>query len=78
MDLHPERYYNSGRRIEVYWDGDGVYYRGTVTGYSVNTRKYTILYDDNDVERVCLEVSFLFHRFWKPLTAPSSANVDLH
>eukprot|EP00884_Botryococcus_braunii_P021638 jgi/Botrbrau1/8158/Bobra.357_2s0006.1 len=55
MDLHPERYYNSGRRIEVYWDGDGVYYRGTVTGYSVNTRKYTILYDDNDVERVCLE-----------------------
>jgi hypothetical protein len=33
-----------------------VFYRGTVTAYSTATRKHTILYDDNDVERVCLEV----------------------
>lgn len=55
MDLHPERYYKCGRRIEVFWE-DGSFYAGTVIGYSAYTRKFTILYDDNDVERVCLEV----------------------
>jgi hypothetical protein len=57
MDTQPERFKDFGKRVEVFWDGDSVFYRGTVTAYSAATRKHTILYDDNDVERVCLEVS---------------------
>lgn len=30
MDVNPERRRDLGRRVEVYWDGDGVYYKGTV------------------------------------------------
>lgn len=56
MDSQPERFRDFGKRVEVFWDGDSVFYRGTVTAYSAATRKHTILYDDNDVERVCLEV----------------------
>ena len=56
MDTQPERFRDFGKRVEVFWDGDSVFYRGTVTAYSAATRKHTILYDDNDVERVCLQV----------------------
>lgn len=34
---------------ESYW------YRGTVTAFSVSSCKHTILYDDNDTERVNLQ-----------------------
>ena len=57
MDSQPERFKDFGKRLDVFWDGDSVFYRGTVTAYSTTTRKHTILYDDNDVERVHLEVS---------------------
>ena len=57
MDSQPERFKDFGKRLDVFWDGDSVFYRGTVTAYSTTTRKHTILYDDNDVERVNLEVS---------------------
>ena len=57
MDTQPERFKDFGKRLDVFWDGDSVFYRGTVTAYSTTTRKHTILYDDNDVERVNLEVS---------------------
>lgn len=40
---------------QVFWEGDGAWYRGTVTGYSAATRRHTILYDDNDIERVVLD-----------------------
>ena len=56
MDSQPERFKDFGKRLDVFWDGDSVFYRGTVTAYSTTTRKHTILYDDNDVERVNLEV----------------------
>ena len=55
MDTQPERFRDFGKRVEVFWDTQGVFYRGTVTGYSAATRKHTILYDDNDRERVLLE-----------------------
>jgi hypothetical protein len=55
MDSKPERFRDFGKRVEVYWEGDGVFYRGTITGYNSAQRKHTILYDDNDVERVCLD-----------------------
>ena len=57
MDSQPERFKDFGKRLDVFWDGDSVVYRGTVTAYSTTTGKHTILYDDNDVERVNLEVS---------------------
>ncbi len=40
---------------QVFWEGDGAWYRGTVTGYSAATQRHTILYDDNDIERVVLD-----------------------
>jgi hypothetical protein len=54
MDINPDRKRDWGRRVDVYWEGDGVYYRGTVTGYSTTSGKHTIMYDDGDVERVKL------------------------
>lgn len=30
MDVNPERRKDLGRRVELYWDADGVYYKGTV------------------------------------------------
>lgn len=59
MDLNPERRRDAGRRIEVYWDGDGVFYRGTVVEFSVKAKKHTILYDDGDVEKVRFETRSL-------------------
>ncbi|KAF6258157.1 hypothetical protein COO60DRAFT_1152954 [Scenedesmus sp. NREL 46B-D3] len=55
MDINPERKRDWGRRLEVYWEGDGVFYRGTVTGYSTSSGKHTIMYDDGDTERVKLD-----------------------
>jgi hypothetical protein len=54
MDINPDRKRDWGRRLDVFWEGDGVYYRGTVTGYSITSGKHTIMYDDGDVERVKL------------------------
>ncbi len=65
MDTQPERFKDFGKRVEVFWDGDSVFYRGTVTAYSTTSGKHTILYDDNDVERVCLKVRA------KPVFMPS-------
>lgn len=60
MDINPERKRDWGRRLEVFWEGDGVFYRGTVTGYSTTSGKHTIMYDDGDTERVNLsQVSWL-------------------
>ena len=55
MDINPERKKDWGRRLEVYWEGDGVFYRGTVTGYSVTSHKHSVLYDDGEMERVNLD-----------------------
>ena len=41
--------------LQVFWEGDGAWYRGSVTGYSATTQRHTILYDDNDIERVVLD-----------------------
>lgn len=39
----------------MFWEGDGAWYRGTVSGYSAATQRHTVLYDDNDLERVVLD-----------------------
>eukprot|EP00879_Flechtneria_rotunda_P017339 GHRR01018163.1.p1 GENE.GHRR01018163.1~~GHRR01018163.1.p1 ORF type:complete len:1141 (+),score=450.05 GHRR01018163.1:168-3590(+) len=56
MDVNPERKRDWGRRLEVFWEGDGVFYRGTITGYSASSGKHTIMYDDGDTERVRLDM----------------------
>jgi hypothetical protein len=54
MDVNPGKRKDLGRRIEVHWDGDGVYYRGTIVGYTATSRRHIIMYDDGDKERLCL------------------------
>lgn len=39
MDTQPERTKDFGRRVEVYWPGDKVWYAGTVTGYSTAAQR---------------------------------------
>ena len=56
MDTKPERTKDLGRRIEVFWPLDDVYYMGIVTGYSAKGRKHTIKYDeDGAIDQLCLE-----------------------
>ena len=54
MDSQPERRKDFGKRIEVWWEGDNVYYRGTIFEYSKNTDKHTVYYDDGEKEKVSL------------------------
>ncbi|KAK9805978.1 hypothetical protein WJX73_010493, partial [Symbiochloris irregularis] len=61
MDVRPDRTQDLGKRVEVFWEGDEVYYRGTVVGYFAKTHQHQILYDDNDVEKVNL--SNVAHRW---------------
>lgn len=54
MDATLDRAADCGRRIEIWWAGEAVYYAGTVTSYSSVTGKHTILYDDGDMEKIDL------------------------
>ena len=56
MDVRPDRTQDLGKRVEVFWEGDEVFYRGTVVGFNAKTNQHQILYDDNDVEKVNLRV----------------------
>ncbi|CAA0816423.1 Tudor/PWWP/MBT superfamily protein [Striga hermonthica] len=38
------------RRIQVWWPMDETFYPGTVTAFDPDTKKHTILYDDNETE----------------------------
>uniref|UniRef100_A0A7S0S5E0 Histone-lysine N-methyltransferase n=1 Tax=Chlamydomonas leiostraca TaxID=1034604 RepID=A0A7S0S5E0_9CHLO len=55
MDVNPEKRKDLGRRVEVYWDEDGMFYVGTVVGYIAARRTHIIMYDDGDKERLCLD-----------------------
>ncbi len=44
-----------GPLAQVFWEADNAWYRGTVTGYHKSTNKHSVLYDDDDMERVCLD-----------------------
>jgi hypothetical protein len=61
MDVQPEKRRDLGRRLEVLWEDDNVFYRGTVVGFNPATRKHVVVYDDGDKERVCL--SEVAHRW---------------
>jgi hypothetical protein len=57
MDTQPERLKDFGKRVEVWWEGDNVYYRGTVIGFSKKAHKHTVLYDDHESEKVSLDIT---------------------
>ncbi|KOM53264.1 hypothetical protein LR48_Vigan09g192300 [Vigna angularis] len=44
-----------GCRIKVWWPLDKKFYEGNVKSYDSSKRKHVILYDDGDVEVLCLE-----------------------
>ena len=37
-----------GRRVSVYWDGDGQYFDGTVREFSTGDERHLVVYDDGD------------------------------
>ena len=43
-----------GKKVEVYWDGDGEWFAGTVKDYKPETRKHLIKYEDNDTQWLIL------------------------
>ena len=63
MDTQPERFKDFGKRIEIWWEGDGVFYRGTVLQYHTASGKHTVLYDDGESEKISL--GLMRHR-WGP------------
>eukprot|EP01041_Mallomonas_annulata_P003345 gene3345-6619_t len=40
----------AGRHIDIFWDGDNVYYPATIIGYSSEKKLYTVRYDEGDEE----------------------------
>lgn len=44
-----------GSRVKVWWPLDKKFYKGTVQSYDSSKRKHAILYDDGEVEKLCLE-----------------------
>ncbi|KAL4452081.1 hypothetical protein ABPG75_007743 [Micractinium tetrahymenae] len=43
-----------GRRIGIWWDGDALFYYGTVIGYDSLTQLHTVQYDDGQEEELAL------------------------
>ena len=56
MDTQPERFKDEGRRIEVWYDGDKAFYRGTVKKYSAGKQTHLILFDDGEKLAIRLQV----------------------
>lgn len=37
-----------GNRVEIYWDGDDVFYPAIVNGFNHNSSKHSVIYDNDD------------------------------
>ncbi|KAK9830440.1 hypothetical protein WJX72_011758 [[Myrmecia] bisecta] len=74
MDSQPERFKDMYKRIEVYWEGDRVFYRGTVLEYSAKSGTHKIVYDDGETER--LDLNKVPHR-WLIEDAPKKMSPGL-
>lgn len=57
MDTRPDRLKDAYRRIEVFWEGDGTFYKGTVLGYIARYGLHIIEYDDGERAKENLKVS---------------------
>mmetsp|Transcript_21384 Transcript_21384/g.64125 ORF Transcript_21384/g.64125 Transcript_21384/m.64125 type:complete len:1271 (-) Transcript_21384:161-3973(-) len=71
MDVNPEKRRDLGRRVEVLWEDDGIFYQGTIIGFNPANRKHVVLYDDGNQEKVCLEE--VQHRWLTHEVAPAVA-----
>ena len=70
MDATLDRAADCGRRIEVWWGGDEVFYPGTITSYSSVTGKHTVQYDDGEIEKLDLQIQ---KHQWIEATAVAAA-----
>lgn len=57
MDTQPDRLKDAYRRIEVFWDGDQRYYRGTILGFQAAKGVHIVQYDDGQRHKEDLQVS---------------------
>ena len=58
-----------GCHIEIFWDGDNVYYPGRVLGYDPTTDKHIVLYDGEPEGSEYLEdLRTSVWRIWDPST----------
>lgn len=46
MDTQPNRMKDAFKRVEVFWDGEQRYYRGTVISYQASSGLHVVCYDD--------------------------------
>lgn len=44
-----------GRKVSIFWDGDDVFYPGTVTGYDAARDSFSVVYDENSSGEVYTE-----------------------
>ncbi|CDW84309.1 UNKNOWN [Stylonychia lemnae] len=49
-----------GKFIYVYWENDNKWYAGQIRKFSESTRKFSIVYDDNQQERLDLTNQYFF------------------
>lgn len=52
---NPEKRRDLGRRVEVCWDADGRFYRGTIVAFHPTSGKHTVMYDAGDKEKLKLD-----------------------
>lgn len=83
MDTQPERFKDEGRRVEIYYDGEKAFFRGTVKKYSAGKQTHSILFDDGEKLAICLLVRPTFaaaavqRRLEQGLGAHTRALLDL-
>ena len=63
MDTQPDRLKDAFRRIEVFWEGDNKFYRGTILGFQAATGQHILQYDDGQRTKEKLSVG--------PMSTPS-------
>jgi hypothetical protein len=57
MDTQPERLKDAYKRIDIFWDGDQKYFRGTIHSYYAATGQHGIEYDDGQRTKENLSVT---------------------
>ena len=55
----------SGSRVEIFWDGDYVFYPAVVVKYDVAGGKHTVVYDNDDTgEEYSEDLKTTLFRIW--------------
>jgi hypothetical protein len=64
-----------GRRVNIWWDGDNVFYPGKIVGYQSTDGAHQVKYDNDDEGPVCAEQ--LSKQPWK-LWSGTEADFDAY